>query len=121
MNICFSMMVKWRTRLPIAANTKKREQANFYFMVKQLIFNSMKLISTQPQPGALNVPIFWTMTNKMVSDAISEEIRLQKVVLSESQRRNVDNALTSLKSTPQEIYFDYPDNCEDCFCLSYKI
>lgn len=81
----------------------------------------MKLISTQPTPGALNVPIFWTMTNAMTAQAISEEIRLQKVALSESQKAGVDRVCTGLKQRPEQIYFELPDNCEDCFCLSFKI
>ena len=81
----------------------------------------MKLISTQPTAGALNVPIFGTMTNRDAAKAIKHEIRRSKCNLNTEQQTSLDRALNVLSNAPQAIYFEYPENVEDCFVLSYKI
>lgn len=81
----------------------------------------MKLIATQPQHGALNVPIFGTMTNEQTANAIKSELRRCKTELNTEQQTSLDRALNVLSNAPQAIYFEYPVNCEDCFVLSYKI
>ena len=81
----------------------------------------MKLISTQPTAGALNIPVFNTMTNEQAAKAIKHEIRRNKTVLNTEQQTSLDRALNVLSNAPQAIYFEYPENVEDCFVLSYKI
>lgn len=81
----------------------------------------MKLIATQPQPGAINIPVFGTMTNEQTANAILMGVERTKQVLSTEQRTDIDRACTSLKNVHDGIYFEYPETCEDCFVLAYVL
>ena len=81
----------------------------------------MKLISTQPTAGAINIPVLGTMTNEQAAKAILTGVKRSKTVLNTEQRTELDRVCTGLKSAPERIYFEYPVNCEDCFCLAYVL
>ena len=74
-----------------------------------------KLISTQPQTGCLNIPVFSTMTNADVVEKMLEKAEEQDYLIT----KRVFNYIQKLSETPDKIFFEMPENCPDCFVLAF--
>ena len=74
-----------------------------------------KLISTQPQTGCLNVPVFKTMTNADVVKAMIKRAKKQDYLIT----KQVFNYMQKLSENPKKIFFEMPENCPDCFVLAF--
>ena len=84
-----------------------------------------QLINTgqQSERNAVNVPIFWEMTNADMAKAIEQEILLNEddfYMWSVKQREDVETFLETLKSASDGLFIDpCIETCPDAFICSF--
>jgi len=81
----------------------------------------MKLTSTQPQPGAINVAIFQRMSNGEMATAIEQEYKLCIEDFAHADKSEIDSYTSGLRSNPEELFIDpCYDVCEDAFVCAFE-
>ena len=81
-----------------------------------------QLINTgqQSEKNAVNIPIFFEMSNADMAKAIEQEITLQDIQLNRRQRAQVETFLNTLKNTSDTQFIDpCLEVCEDAFICSF--
>ena len=81
-----------------------------------------QLINTgqQSEQNAVNIPIFFEMSNADMAKAIEQEITLQDIQLNRRQRAEVEVFLNTLKNTSERQFIDTClDTCPDAFICSF--
>lgn len=80
------------------------------------------LIATTPQKNAVNVPIFWPMSNGDMAKAIDQEIALNDETdrWSMKQRFEVETFLNSLVNDSEKLFIDpCLGECPDAFVCAF--